>query len=139
MIVLNEAPAPRWVELFNGAALFAAPPTTALVYAARAVAEGWMADLMANGEAVTRAGGHLVGLPDFTDELERKALENSLFVVALAERAVTDWRGIGTADGTAIEFDAAYLPGLLADAAVSDAFLTKYLRPIHEVTKEANF
>jgi len=139
MLRLSRLPhGPAWVELVGGAAVLALPPSTPLVYAARAHAESLLADLVSSGEAVTRAGGYIAGVPDLASDEQRDGTKESLFVVSLAELAVTDWRGVADADGEPLEFRPAGLVHLLSDAVVADAFRRNYLKPIHEVVLEGN-
>lgn len=125
-----------WIELGSNAALFCEPATTMLVYAARAQAQALFVELSEAGEAVTKAGGRIAGVPDLADPARAKSCQEALFVVSLAELAATDWRGIHDEDGVELTYDAALLPLLLTDHAVVDNFLGRYLRPISQVVTE---
>lgn len=135
---LTRRIAPEWIELVGGAAVLALPPTTPLVYAARAEADGLLAELIEAGEVVTKAGGHIAGVGNLDDPRVAAGLRETLFVLALAELAVTDWRGVLDSDGSPLTFHASVLGFLLSDANVADAFMRRYLSPINEVVLEGN-
>lgn len=129
---------PEWIELGYGAAVEVLPPSTTIVFAARARASEMGAQLAEAGEVVTKAGARIEGPVDFGSAEALVETSQSLFVVALAEMAVTNWRGIQADDGTGLEFDAGHLAQLLSDPELAETFLRKYYRPVHEVVLEGN-
>lgn len=138
MLKLSRRTEPEWIELVGGAAVHALPPSSVLVYMARARAEALLADLVSAGEAVTKAGGFISGGFDTQSEDGKAGLTHMLFVVSLAELAIVDWRGVGDVDGKPLKFDASLVVHLLADSTASDLFQRRYLTPIHEVVDEGN-
>ncbi|MBI4921857.1 MAG: hypothetical protein HY834_08915 [Devosia nanyangense] len=137
-IRLNRPTEPVWVDLGRGAAVLAEAPSTPTVYAARAAAQALFVELVEAGEAVTRAGGRITGLPDLTDPMQAKGQQDALFVVCLAEIVVSDWKGILSAEGTEVEFDPALLVFLFEDHAAADRFMGNYLHPLNQVVAEGN-
>jgi hypothetical protein len=127
---------PDWVEIGSGAALFCLPPTAILVHAARAQATALIVELKSAGEAVTKAGGRIAGVPDLSVEQNVQGLFNSLFSISAAEIAATDWRGIEERRGELLKFHPAHLARLFESADVSDRFRANYFRPLDEVTDE---
>lgn len=138
MLKLTRRTEPEWIEVGGGAAVLAMPPTTILVYAARARAEALLADLVSAGEAVTKAGGHITGALDTESDEGKAGITHMLFVVSLAEIAIVDWRGVGDVDGKVLKFDASLVSHLLADSTAADNFQRRYLTPINEVVDEGN-
>lgn len=137
-IRLKRATEPAWVSVGRGAKLLAAPPTTMLVYIARAEATRLLAEAASAGEAFSKAGFHVEGRPDFTDPQLARAVYDGLFVLALVEQAVSDWDGVLAEDGAPLPFDPALLGVLLQDHAVADKFLGNYLHPLNAVSAEGN-
>lgn len=138
---LKVAQEPEWVDLCNGARVFAHPPLTPLVYAARAHAQSLLADLQASGEAVTKVGGRITGVPDLLTPEGIEATTQSLFVLSLAELAVIDWSGIldeDKEDDVPLKYAPHLLVHMMADVALADAFLSKYLGPRNAVVSEGN-
>jgi hypothetical protein len=138
LVVPEGAPAEVTVRLPGGAALTCRPGTTPLIYAARSRAETYLADLISAGEVVTKAGGHIEGGPDIATPDGLAGTKESLFVLSLAELAVTGWSGIGTAKGKPLDFHAALLPRLLTIPAVAEAFRQQYLAMAGEAIAEGN-
>jgi hypothetical protein len=138
MLKLYKPSAPRWVQLPAGAALLCSPVSTPLAYAARARADALLVELQSAGEAVTKAGGHIVDVPDLSTPEGLAGTRQSLFVVSLAELAATDWRGVGDDDGTPLKFDAGHMAGLMAHPGVADTFQADYLSPVYSVISEGN-
>ena len=136
---LKRQTAPGWVELHDGAALLCAPATTALVYAARAAATALLVDLIAAGEAVTKVGAHIEGMPDLGAPEQAEATRQSMFLISFAEMSAMDWRNVFDEDGQPIPFDPALLAQLLASPQAADAFTRNYLADRIEVATEANF
>ena len=135
---------PEWLPLIRGVEVLVQPPSTPVVFAARARADAMMVDLAGAGEVVTRAGGHIVGPFDLSTPEALAETKQSLFVVALAEMAISDWRGVlldpgdDEAEAPPLPFDAHHLANLMADPAMAETFLGKYYRPLHEVVSEGN-
>lgn len=137
---------PEWIDLGYGAAVQVLPPSTTIVFAARARANEMAAQLIEAGEVITKAGARIEGPLDFSSPAALAEASQSLFVVALAEMAVIDWRGMlaevdeGQPEAPAVPlaFDAGHLAQLLSDPDIAETFLRKYYRPVHEVVREGN-
>ncbi len=138
MLLLKVPPDRVDVPLPAGAALACRPPTTPLIYAARARADLLLADLVSAGEAVSKAGGRIAGGPDLDSPDGLSGARQSLFILSVAELVATDWSGIGDEDGEELAFDPALLAQLLIQPAVADAFQSRYLQPIYEAIAEGN-
>lgn len=142
--LMRQSTGPDWLELGNGVAVLVLPPSTPVVFMARARADEMATELASAGEVVSKAGGHIVGPVDFTDPLAATQMRQSLFVVALAELAVIDWRGVLADPGDPempappLAFDAAHMANLMADPEIAETFLGRYYRPLHEVVLEGN-
>lgn len=137
---------PEWIELGYGAAVQVLPPSTTIVFAARARASEMAAQLVEAGEVITKAGARIEGPVDLSSPAALAETSQSLFVVALAEMAVVDWRGIlaevdeaePEAPAVPLAFDAGHLVQLLSDPDIAETFLGKFYRPVHEVILEGN-
>ena len=138
MLRLRQETAPGWVPMINGAAVLARPASTLLVYTARAQAKTMLAALVEGEAILSHINVVLTGMPSLETEEEREGVQNTLFALCLAKLAVMDWRGVGDDDGTALAFNAGWLPYLLSQAAAAEAFINNYLNPIHEVEREGN-
>lgn len=133
---------PYWIDVGSGVKLQVRPPTTPLVYAAREEATALLVQLIGAGTAATKAGGQLVGL-DLESERGLAATKQSLFVVALGEMAIVDWRGVlldtgDDDDRVPLPFEASHVANLFLSADVADRFLGDYYKPLHEVVSEGN-
>ncbi len=139
-LILNQdaVNAATWLPLPNGAALLCVPATSALLNAAEAMANGVMVDLAASNEAVTRVGGHIIGVPDLSNEAEVDGMRQTLVLVSLMELAARDWRGILDEDRTPLKFRPSLIALLLSDPGVCRAIERHYLKPLHEVVAEGN-
>lgn len=138
MLRLHKMPEQVTIQLPRGAQLLCYPPTTALVYTARARADQLIVDLQTAGEAVTKAGARIDGLPDLDTAEGLAGNRQTLFVLSIAELAAFDWSGIGDDDGKELAFDPALLALLFVDAAVADSFQSQYLQPIYQGVAEGN-
>lgn len=137
-ITLGQDREGGWLELYNGAALMMKPATTAMVQLAQARADSLLAEITEAGMAVTKAGGHIVNLPDLSDDDAREGMRRALMVVSLAEIGTTDWRNILGPDGTALAFDPARLVELFTDPLVSGSFLARYLAGVFAEIEAGN-
>ena len=137
-IRLRRETEPQWVDLGNEAGLLALPPTTLLVGVARIRADAIVAELLAGQEAITKAGGTIVGGPDLGDEDHIESAREAAFILSVAEVAVIDWKNVLSAEGTAIEFDVSLLGDLLSDNAVAQRFMRNYMHPLNQVAAEGN-
>lgn len=138
MLLLSLPKEAGWIDIGNGAALFAAPPTAALVFAARGRADMLLLALDAGEEAVTLAGGAVEGLPDLMRPEDRRGLHNALFALSLAEIAVSDWRGIGDDAGNELAFDVRLLAELMRQPQVAETWQARYLQVLNLVSAEKN-
>ena len=127
-----------WVALPNGARLFCRPASMIVVFAARAQAEADLVALVQAGMVVTKAGGRVEGIAAPDDPIGMEAAHRSLFMVALAEQAATDWGGIADEDGAPLQFDASLLALLMQQPGVADMFQAGYLGSVNEATAEGN-
>ena len=104
MLKLDLTAEPRWLDLGHGVRLRTAPLTTALMVAAR------------NDPAVE-------ALPATASD-EARAL---VFAKAIARIAVTDWEGVGDADGNPVPVTPAGIDALLEVWPIFEAFQALYV------------
>ena len=104
MLRLDLTAEPRWLDLGHGVRLRVAPLTTALMVAARSDAR-------------------VEALPeDAPDEV--RAL---VFAKAIARRAVSEWEGVGDADGTPVPVTPEGIDALLEVWPIFEAFQAGYV------------
>jgi len=115
MIRLDLSSQPRWLDLGSGLRLAVLPVTTAVMVAAR------------NDPAVE-------ALPKDTSQ-EQMAL---LMAKAVARRVVTDWEGVGDADGNPVPVTPEGIDALLDIWPVFEAFQTRCLAPHLMLEQEKN-
>lgn len=126
---------PRWIPL-PGIRLLAVPASTPLVFVARARAAALLVQAREAGEAVTRAGGRITGLPDLADETDREGVYDLLMTVTLAELTVSDWSGV-TEGGKPAPFGHRELTRvLLARPDAADRFLAVQMAAEMEISRE---
>ena len=104
MLRLDLTTEPRWLDLGHGVRIRVAPLTTALMVAARSDSAV---------EALTATA---------TDE--ERAL---VFAKAIARRAVSDWEGVGDADGNPVPVTLAGIDALLEVWPIFEAFQATYV------------
>jgi len=104
MLKLNLSNEPDWLDLGHGVRVFLAPLTTAMMVAAR------------NDPA-------LAGLPEGATD-EESAL---VFAKALARNTVTDWEGVGDADGNVVPVSPEGIDALLDVWPLFETFQTDYV------------
>lgn len=115
MIRLDLSTKPRWLDLGSGLRLHVLPVTTAIMVAAR------------NDPAVE-------ALPEDASQ-EQMAL---VMAKAVARRVVTDWEGVGDADGKPVVFTPDGIDALLDIWPVFEAFQTRCLAPHLMLEAEKN-
>ena len=115
MIRLNLTAAPAWLTLAPGLRLHVAPLTTALMVSAR-------------------ADPAIEALPD-TATQEELALA---MAKAVARRVVTDWEGVGDANGKPVPVTPEGIDALLDIWPVFEAFQTRCLAPHLMLDAEKN-
>ena len=104
MLKLDLTAEPRWLDLCHGVRLHVAPLTTALMVAARS-------------DPVLEA------LPSTSTDEERAIA----FAKAIARIAVSDWEGVGDADGAPIHVTPAGINALLEVWPIFEAFQAIYV------------
>ena len=104
MLRLDLTKNPRWLDLGHGVRLRVTPLTTALMVAARS-------DAAVESLAATTSD-------------EERAL---VFAKAIARRAVTDWEGVGNADGNPVSATPAGIDALLEVWPIFEAFQAIYV------------
>ena len=104
MLRLDLTAEPRWLDLGHGVRLRVAPLTTALMVASRS-------------DAAVEV------LPD-TASNEERAL---VFAKAIARRAVTEWEGVGDADGNPVSTTPEGIDALLEVWPIFEAFQAAYV------------
>lgn len=115
MIRLDLSTKPRWLDLGSGLRLHVLPVTTAIMVAAR------------NDPAV--------------DALPKDASQEQMAVVmakAVARRVVTDWEGVGDANGKPVPVTPDGIDALLDIWPVFEAFQTRCLAPHLMLEAEKN-
>lgn len=115
MIRLDLSSAPKWLDLGSGLRLHVLPVTTAIMVAAR------------NDPAVE-------ALPKDASQ-EQMAL---VMAKAVARRVVTDWEGVGDADGKPVAVTPDGIDALLDIWPVFEAFQTRCLAPHLMLEAEKN-
>jgi hypothetical protein len=115
MIRLDLSTKPRWLDLGSGLRLHVLPVTTAIMVAAR------------NDPAVE-------ALPEDASQ-EQMAL---VMAKAVARRVVTDWEGVGDADGKPVVVTPDGIDALLDIWPVFEAFQTRCLAPHLMLEAEKN-
>jgi len=104
MLRLDLTAEPRWLDLGHGVRLRVAPLTTALMVAARSYAA-------------------LEALPETASD-EARALT---FAKSIARIAVSDWEGVGDADGTPVLVTPEGIDALLEVWPIFEAFQATYV------------
>lgn len=104
MIRLDLSREPGWLDLGYGVRLYALPLTTALMVASRSDAQ-------------------VEALPDSATDEERAVV----FAKAIARRAVTDWEGVGDAEGNPVPVSPEGIDALLDVWPIFEAFQLAYV------------
>ena len=104
MLRLDLTTEPRWLDLDHGVRLRVAPLTTALMVAARS-------------DTAVEA------LPATATDEERALV----FAKAIAQRAITEWEGVGDADGNPAPVTPAGIDALLEVWPIFEAFQATYV------------
>ena len=104
MLKLDVTAEPRWLDLDHGVRLRVAPLTTALMVAAR-------------------SDPAIEALPEGASD-ETRAL---VFAKAIARIAVTDWEGVGDADGAPVPVTPEGIDALLEVWPIFEAFQATYV------------
>lgn len=110
MLRLNLSTEPQWLDLGHGVRLFAEPLSTAVMLAARSDPEILAATQVAEGEDAPS-----------NDELAR------IVAKAVARIVVTDWEGVGDAEGNPLPLTAEGIDALLEIWPIFEAFQTRYI------------
>lgn len=112
MLRLNLKSEPEWLDLGHGVGLQVAPLTTAIMMAARKDAQGQIA------------------LPDDADP-ELADIDTDSIGLAMAKAVarivVTDWEGVGDADGNPVPVSPEGIDALLDIWPIFEAFQTRYV------------
>lgn len=112
MLRLNLKTGPEWIDLGHGVRLCVAPLTTAIMMAARKDAQGHIA------------------LPDGPDpelaEIDTDSIGLAM-AKAVARIVVTDWEGVGDAEGNPVAVSPEGIDALLDVWPIFEAFQTKYV------------
>jgi hypothetical protein len=104
MLRLDLTAEPRWLDLGHGVRLRVAPLTTALMVASRS-------------DAAVEA------LPDSATDEERALV----FAKAIARQSVTDWEGVGDAQGNPVPVTSEGIDALLEVWPIFEAFQAGYV------------
>jgi hypothetical protein len=104
MLRLDLTAEPRWLDLGHGVRLQLGPLTTALMVAAR-------------------SDDTVEALPETASDEERALI----FAKSIARRAVSDWEGVGDADGTPIPASPEGIDALLEVWPIFEAFQAAYV------------
>ena len=112
MITLNLKREPYWIDLINGVRLFVRPVTTAIIMAARSS----------------------VFKENIEDEIERGAA----LIRHLGQLTVTEWEGVGDADGNLAAVSPEAIAALFDLWPISEAFERLYLTPALLLEQEKN-
>jgi hypothetical protein len=112
MLRLNMSSGPEWLDLGHGVRLQVAPLTTAIMMAARKDAQEHIA------------------LPDGADAALAEIDTDSIGLAmakAVARIVVTDWEGVGDADGIPVAVSPEGIDALLDIWPIFEAFQTRYV------------
>ena len=104
MLRLDLTAEPRWLDLGHGVRLRTAPLTTAMMVA-------------------SRSDPAVEGLPDTAADEERALV----FAKAIARRAVSEWEGVGDAEGNPAPVTPAGIEALLEVWPIFEAFQAEYV------------
>jgi hypothetical protein len=104
MLRLDLTSEPRWLDLRSGVRLRVTPLTTALMVA-------------------SRSDPAVEGLPGTASDEERALV----FAKAIARRAVTEWEGVGDADGNPVPVTPEGIDALLEVWPIFEAFQAGYV------------
>ena len=112
MLRLNMSSGPEWIDLGHGVRLQVAPLTTAIMMAARKHAQGQIA------------------LPEGADP-ELADIDTDSIGLAMAKAVarivVTDWEGVGNAEGNPVAVSPEGIDALLDIWPIFEAFQTRYV------------
>jgi hypothetical protein len=112
MLRLNMSSGPEWLDLGHGVRLQVAPLTTAIMMAARKGAQGQIA------------------LPEGADP-ELADIDTDSIGLAMAKAVarivVTDWEGVGDAEGNPVPVSSEGIDALLDIWPIFEAFQTRYV------------
>ena len=112
MLQLNLSMDPQWLDLGHGVQILVEPMTTALMMAARKVAQSQ------------------IELPD-TLEIEAEEFDTDGIALAMAKAvaciAIKDWSGVGDAKGDPVPVSSEGINALLDIWPLFEAFQTKYV------------
>jgi hypothetical protein len=112
MLRLNLTTGPEWLDLGHGVRLLVTPLTTPVMMAARKAAQGEIA------------------LPDGADAAAADLDTDSIGLAmakAVAQIVVTDWEGVGDADGNPVAVSPEGIDALLDIWPIFEAFQTLYV------------
>jgi hypothetical protein len=112
MIILNLKREPYWIDLIDGVRLFVRPATTAVIMAARS------------------------GV--FKENIEDETERGAALIRHLGQLAVTEWEGIGDADGNPAAVSPETIAALFDLWPISEAFERLYLTPALLLEQEKN-
>lgn len=129
---------PEWMDLVEGAAVLVKPPSTPLVFLARARANLLLDRIVEGVDAFTMVGAEIVGVPDLDSEDQLEMVRQTLFTLCLAELAILDWRGVLDDAGNELPFEVRHVRQLLSYAPAAHAFVGKYLDHSARVSAEGN-
>lgn len=137
-ISVQPSTTPVAIPLYDGGVVMSLPVSSPVVYAARARADALIVVLSESGEAVTRAGGHVLGVPDLSDPIERQGVWDAMFALSLAEMQITGWDGIVDEDGKDLPFKAGNIVHLMRDARAADLYVSQAMAPYRKRETEKN-
>lgn len=112
MLRLNLSTGPEWLDLGHGVRLQVAPLTTAIMMAARKDAQGQIALPEASDPELADFDTDSIGLA---------------MAKAVARIVVTDWEGVGDAEGHPVPVSSEGIDALLDIWPIFEAFQTRYV------------
>ena len=113
MLRLNLNTGPEWLDLGHGVRLQVAPLTTAIMMAARKDAQGQISMPEPDG-------------PDTSADLDTDSIGLAM-AKAVARIVVTDWEGVGNAEGNPVPISPEGIDALLDIWPIFEAFQTHYV------------
>ena len=123
MIKLNLKPEPYWLTLGEGVRVQVRPARTSLMMEAREDLPEGEAEDEEDGPAKPRRVSPTEHLP---------------YELAVAQRAILDWEGIGDADGKPLEVTPESIAAAMDDYGFYLAFRAKYMSPAYALLSEGN-
>ena len=137
-ICLGKTPAPFDIELPHGVIVTVRPLRTAIQQTALFFATNAVKRLTESVDDVEAAGGETDGLPDLATEEGRAGYAQEMYMTALAQAAIIEWRGVLDEDGNPLPVTDEAVAELMRHDGFADSFLSQYAREAMMRISEGN-